>query len=696
MITSIYIGTDKLDLFKDDNIQLKSSVVEIQDITKIFTDSTNSFSVPATDNNNRIFKHFYNANLVDGWDVFNKVDTVIELSGSFYKQGKVKLTNVITRSQKPVSYEIQFYGLLTSLKDLLGNDKLSDLDMSSYNYNYNGTSVVLNLIKKDLAPYDLINTPLSNKRLIYNSDSSVNNTDSVINIANNNTSLDSGLPFEKTNSSILNIRIIEAIESKYNITFSRDFFGTSVFNNLYLLLNGNDTENQIEEQVVFDDDDFTNDPTLYNDRVLLSTDLTYRDTLYLKITIRCQGSNLMDEFTSSIRSNGVEIHSVTANGNSSGLYVYKVKKTDFSTFENLTFYFKSASVLDYKFIVDRYEIITFPTILFYKSETLYNDLTGVFDVSSRMPDLKIIDYLKGIFQVFKLVAINTSKTDIFIDSLENYYRSGEVKEITKYVDYKQVSISTGKIFNEINYKFKEPNTLLQSQFFNKNGVYYGDLEYKLVDVNGNKVDGDSIDIELPFENMVYEKLLDLNRTNDFNFIYGYMVNDSLEPVNVKAHLHYVTNVATGSEVKILDSNSSYVTWSSINMPTHTLGVNTPQYSTVFGNEFNEYNGNIIENTLFSNFHKDYINEAFSDNKRLYKVKCKNLPINFLINLKLNDVLEIKGQYYRINKYNLNLITKECDFELYNIKELNLTPLVSVTTDSTDITTDSTVITTDVT
>lgn len=693
MITAIYIGTDRLDLFKVDNIELKSSIVEIQDVSKIFTDSTNDFNVPATDNNNRIFKHFYNPNLVRGWDVFNKVDAVIELNGVLYKRGKINLNSVILKSNKPTSYSIQFYGLLTSLKDLLNDDKLSSLDFSSLDFALTANNAVIQLKTYfENNPPDIVRTTLSSRRMIYDSDSATLNTEDIKNVANNNTGFSSGLDWSKTGVSIRNMVIIEAIENYYGITFSRDYLAKTNFNNLYLLLNGKGAEYEIEEQIQFSAID--DDPTLENEKVLLSTNLTYSPTVLLKISISCLGDNKRDEFTSVIKANDDEIHSVTANGNGNGDYVYEVKPTDFDVFENLTFFFKSKSILDFRYTLER--IVTYTPFTLYKSERYFDDIIGDFIISDNMPDLKIIDYVKGIFQKDKLVAINTSETEIYLDSLDSYYSRGEVKDITQYIDFKEIPISKGKIFNEINYKFKEPQTLLQSQFFNNNNVYYGDLEFKLVDINNNKIDGKSIDVELPFENMIYERLLDISGVDSANFQYGYMVDESLNPVTVKAHLHYVNQLTltNDQQIKVLTGSDSYDTLPFVNIPSHTLGFNTPQYSTVFGNEFNEYNGNLITNTIFSNFHQSYIDEAFNNQKRLFQYKAKNLPVSFLLSLKLNDVLEIKDQYYRINKYQLNLITKECSFEVYNIKDLKLTPLESITWDSTEITWDSTEITFD--
>lgn len=68
MITKIYIGSSKLDLFDNENITLNLSVADVSDITKNTTDYTQSFNVPATDVNNEIFSHYYEANLDGGFD----------------------------------------------------------------------------------------------------------------------------------------------------------------------------------------------------------------------------------------------------------------------------------------------------------------------------------------------------------------------------------------------------------------------------------------------------------------------------------------------------------------------------------------------------------------------------------------------------------------------------------------------------
>ena len=55
----VYIEGQRLDLFDDEQINVTSTQQNVQDISKVFTDFSQSFSVPASVKNNEIFHHFY-------------------------------------------------------------------------------------------------------------------------------------------------------------------------------------------------------------------------------------------------------------------------------------------------------------------------------------------------------------------------------------------------------------------------------------------------------------------------------------------------------------------------------------------------------------------------------------------------------------------------------------------------------------
>lgn len=682
MQIALYIGSNRLDLFKDDSIIIKNSVSKIEDISKVFTDTSNSFSVPATDKNNATFKHYYNASVNNYFDARKLVLGAIYIDGLHYKTGNFKLNKVIVKSQKATSYQLDFFGLLTELKELLKDDKLNTLDFSAYDFSYNYAFIENKLITNNPIR-NVCATLLTNKRYIYDSNTATNNTDIAKNLAYNNSSVNSGIDWTDLSLSILNIRIIEAIESRYNITFSRDFFGLQAFSNLYLLLNGGNVNNLFKQQITFDDT-FTNDPSLYNDTILLSTELAPVEPVYkLRIEIDLSEVNEL-EFTSIIKQNGIEIHKQAGQGRASdGLYLYDIYQTDFETFENLTFFIESESEIEFTYRVKRYyfNASVGAVYLFKLSEKDNSIIISDFVVSEKMPDIKIIDYLKGLFQTYKLIVIPTSESNLYVTTLNDYYRNGKVRDVTKYIDFTETPVNVGKLLNEINYKFTDSQTILAKQFFSNNGVEYGNLELSITDENGVLIDGEKLDYKLPFENMVYEKLSDLNNVNNPNVVYGLLANESIEPVTIKPHLHYINNVSLTNSVKIITSFNSTKALNSFNLPSHTLGYISPLFSTIFGSEFNEYNGNIINETLYSNYHKDYIQLLFNPKKREYNFKIKDAPTELIKNLKLNDAIVIKGKSYRINDYETNLITKEISFNLINSLSQSLTPIEYLTTDS---------------
>ena len=104
----LYISGTRIDLFKDESVSITQSIQNIRDIKKIFTEFTKTFSIPASKVNNKIFKHYYNFDIIDGFDARNKVAASIELNNIPFKKGFVKLEGVQLKKNKPYAYKITF------------------------------------------------------------------------------------------------------------------------------------------------------------------------------------------------------------------------------------------------------------------------------------------------------------------------------------------------------------------------------------------------------------------------------------------------------------------------------------------------------------------------------------------------------------------------------------------------------------
>ena len=134
---SLYIDGTKVDLFQDENISLTQSIQNVRDISKVFANFTQTFTIPASKVNNKVFKHYYNFSINNGFDARKKVDASIELNYLPFQKGKVQLIGVNLKNNEVFAYKIVFFGEIVDLKDILGEDKLSGLGwLSNFSRTY--------------------------------------------------------------------------------------------------------------------------------------------------------------------------------------------------------------------------------------------------------------------------------------------------------------------------------------------------------------------------------------------------------------------------------------------------------------------------------------------------------------------------------------------------------------------------------
>ena len=175
----LYIDDQEIELFDDEPITIKQTIQDIRDIGKIFTDFTKDFSVPASPENNKVFKHFYNAT-VEGFDASVKQDAELHLNYQLYKKGKVVLNSASIKNRKPVSYNLTFFGSTVNIKDYFGEDKLDVLNtLDQIYFEYTADNVIEYLkngmdfiVSNDYIPKALVFPLLSHSdRLFYDSGS---------------------------------------------------------------------------------------------------------------------------------------------------------------------------------------------------------------------------------------------------------------------------------------------------------------------------------------------------------------------------------------------------------------------------------------------------------------------------------------------------------------------------------------------
>ena len=254
----LYIQGQKADLFDFEDINITNSIKDIKDIGRVFTDYTQDFTIPASKANNKILRHYYNFDLLDSFDARIKVDATIKVSGSDYREGKLTLMGSTLKKGMPYSYKVVFYGKSVSLKDIIKDDQLDDLGgtlLDDFSFTYSPSFVEESLKNgKDYDGSELVTPSVlgnfdfcfpfisSESYYFYDSANGTSPKDRVDsrNIWNHTGHVQAkkGIYYKDLKPAIRLYWIVKAIEQKYNIQFSNDFFTSTnaTFYDLFMLL----------------------------------------------------------------------------------------------------------------------------------------------------------------------------------------------------------------------------------------------------------------------------------------------------------------------------------------------------------------------------------------------------------------------------------------------------------------------------
>ena len=681
----LYISDTRVDLFQDETISITDSIQNISDISKVFTPFSKSFNLPASSVNNKLFKHYYNFNIQDGFDARFQVTARIEINQVPFRTGKIRLDGVSMKNNQPFAYKVVFFGEPSSLNDLFGNEVLSSLNpLTTYDIKSDTvTGDVEQAFKVGLQSTGVDATSLANRNVVvplislehyYSYDTP--STDRLDNVTWTNLRKD-------LKPAIKLKRIIEAIQTQYDITFNmadsgsiKTFFGSDMFDELYLWLHREKTPYTA-----------LNSTTKYYgiNYTSLGVKKTLSDYSYLggsgdvlsggKLTIN-SGESYTLRFRFIASSAGAPIEIVSRDKTTNELLGQQDKISSTSVmvvrFQNLTSGTLSTRVFDpeIRFNNNTSQAITFSALTTLADFGLQIDKTvngvttqhfygnNAFSLSYNifiqdyLPNIKVIDFLSGLFKMFNLVAYSKlGDSTIYVETFDDYMTKGVSRDITKYVDISKSTIERPVPFNIVNFKYSPPVTQTSLRFLNNYSQVFGDLNYSAPD----KYDGQAFNQEIPFERTVLVNLVDnSNPPVETNNIEAWWVDADSKTTLGKPYIFFN---------RVIDSSTYTVTSSNFTSYNAPSNVSTDQNHTLnFGAEYDEYNGDINSNSLFERFYKQYIVQTFEQNGRIIKVSA-NLPISFMLNYSVNDIIVINAEEYYINSINMNLATGKSELEL---------------------------------
>lgn len=657
----IYINVQdefkRIDLFKDETITLNSSVQNINDLSKVFTDFSQSFTIPASKNNQIIFNYWNDNAVNDGFDHRIRYDAFIELNTIPFRLGKIQIEKANEKKNRLESFTITFYGNTKQIKDLFKEDELSTLDYSSLNHTYDYANVVGRV---DGSILDDVRYPIigANKRYEY-----LTGTANDVTIGG---SLTQSIVYSDLFPAISVSKIFELIQAKYNLNFTGVFLSSTYFTDLYLYCKNS-------EKLI----NYTS-PVLINWTSVSATfpelNLT-TDKYYLKWTWADNVTNVLYQKTEILitPTNPTIQYRVSVRVYDNPLYLQGQVLT---VFDNLigtqtllfvdwwaygpevvngkfTFEVESATPMTFNAVMTNQK---FGSGTYAEYRTGYSatmSTSNAINIQTYVPKIKIIDFFTGLIKMFNLTIIPTNENTFELLPLDFFYGFGNYIDINKYVITDNIDIERPKLFRKLSFKHEKSDNILNDAFRNLFNRDYGDLDYQDL----MSTESSSYEIKTPFEDIMWEK------TTGYDFVTATLIDKNQAAYKPKPILMYMNNnVGLATSIKFYDGGG-YNNISTYRKFSNELNVGGNIVSLNWGSEQSVNNVNAIaNNSLYYLWYRSYIEQLYNLRTRIVKLKTK-IPETLLATIKLNDKMIYKDKKYTINNFTSNLTNGEVDFEL---------------------------------
>lgn len=666
----------QVDLFKDENIELNSSVQNVNDISKTFSDFSQSFTIPATPKNNGVFEHYYNTDIDGTFNPNIRIRGYIECGSLPFKYGVIQLEDVKLKDMQPDSYTVRFFSASVNLSDRFGDDDLTTLtSLSEFDHNYNAS--IFNATYSNSLGEDLYYPLVTSSRPYQIGTADVNDI----------TNVSGQLQFTELRPALKLIRIIEAIETKYNFTFDREFLGRAVFGNLHMWVFNNlefsvDPNNAVQI-------DFTTKGNL-EDIAGVTVNLTdnyFVTNAFVRtfVTITPSAGYESTIYTVDRYLDGISWSQFSGSG---------TKRVEVRTDKDLkehSFYILTQGSFDFTFKIEMFS--NFPTVLNKSAIMALQIIDEPISISANMPKIKVRDFITSLIKMFNLALVPLNANGFKLLPLDDWYSQGNLVDITKYIDSKDVNFKRPKLFKNILFQHQKSGQIFNEEFRNNQGgiLGYGDLQAIY------QIDGAELKVQTEVENLMFNRLTDEATGDVTNVQVGWSLDKNQQPYLGKPYIFYKCGFQN-YDIPIKANGHADIDYTYLTSTENDFILEQVSNSVNYSTDISTFLFSEIPRNLYSNYWSDYISDLYSTKRRLSNWKA-NLPIGIIIRLKLNDRIVIDGKAYIINSMKTNLTTGDVDLELLNYIGLPFTSATSnipLTADTIDYSADTTLLSADMT
>ena len=636
----LFIEGVEVDLFKDEIVTVNSSVANVQDISKVFSDFSQSFLVPATPRNNRIFQHWYESDVNPTVDHNLRRDAFIEIEMQPFRTGKIQLNEAVIKDGQVVSYSVNFFGALVSLKDRFGELTLGDLDYSSIAFQFTGQNVQ-DRVEDGVTSYNVRFPLISPKRFWNNSGT---NDDNIFQATK-------GISYLELFPAVRVAKIFDIIETQFAINFNSSFFSLSRWTDLYFRHAIAEKPNLLTNVHLCGYANNTGvDFVSFNSATSEVLILEFLE-IDIIVNLAAISSTTAKFFVQVFRNN--TLYSTTEIAPSlTGIAIKQVASTPTQAYE--------AETVPYKIFIYADEPVTCNASITFNqglagtfTKNVVSPITLISNVLTAFNStMKIYDFFSAILKTFNLVCVGENETTFTIEPLQDWYELGSEKDLTKYV-INSNGIKRLPLYKQIAFKYKQSKSFANKNFLTLFSRDYGDLDSSF------PYDGSEFKIELPFEN---NQFVEITGTNVFvaYCIEPFAPTDTqTKPYIPEPTLLYLNGEETATTAFKLKKESTEV-----NVTDYAVfnSVNTSGFSLCFGNEFNIVTQLTEPNSLYNTYYANHLGNLYDLQQRLFSFTAY-LPTGVLSALKLNDKIIIKDKRYLINDISSTLNNGEVKMNL---------------------------------
>ena len=708
----IYVNGFRLDIFDDEEISINLSVQNVQDISKVFTDFTQGFTIPASPRNNEILQHYYNANITSSvittetggspvwnsigftWNSWNtawnsgasstsvantfdgrlRQEARIEINSLPFRTGVIEVENVQLKGTEPYAYTLTFYGDVVTLTDLFGEDYLYDLNFSAYDHQYSDTAVLARLTTDTYAPlfYPLC-SPVKNWFYQSAGGAGANNEN---NIAHKTGGVGQrGIRYYELKPAIKVTAILDAMEQKYGITFTGAFLASVPFEDLslwlhrfegYLFAGGNDIAYQLinMNRNTGSGSQFNLTTDTWNVPAGLSAGRPYS----LSITIQ----NASENYELTAFANGLQIGTILVNAHPSTSVTTLLQPVFAADGAAVQLFIRPQQETSMSYQCTDYTATNLLTsiVSFSVDQTTSATYTFSLIVSDIMPEIKVKEFLAGILKMYNMVIVPTTSTSFLLQPLQDWYAAGTDQNYQTYLDITEYAVNRPPLYREIEFKYQETQAIIGFQYLQTNNIGFGDLN------NTFTFDGEEFIIEVPFECPLFERLTDQHDDSLTNvLVYKSITSEANEDGTFNPYLGapilfygYFDNYdLTANPIAFVNADGSHeevtVAWYANTSNRYSSAADS--HSICFGADIDPYHLQSVNQSLYNNEWSDYITDLYAKARRVYNVDAV-LPIGKIITLNLQNAIIWNNTKYIINNVNLNMTTGKASFELLNV------------------------------